>query len=193
MKGTLILLVMMTSIFSCKENTSKPQLADFNTETTIVANTFPDSVPTCVGKENLFESIPHFDTYGEYNFEVVGCTKNGLVAVYDHPTNEFYEFKFTINQEVNENKTMLKYIRMGYNSALKYKVDGNDVSDLHLFDNEFVTIKNEPEYDDVTYNATYKDKYIIIVTLRGKNLSSKAAVDSYVKAYLEAINKDFLD
>ncbi|SDH52510.1 hypothetical protein [Winogradskyella thalassocola] len=42
------------------------------------------------------------------------------------------------------------------------------------------------------YHATYKDKYIIIMTLRGKNLSSKATIDSYVKDYLEAINKDVL-
>tara|TARA_R110000744_G_scaffold8139_8_gene27450 strand:- start:97 stop:678 length:582 start_codon:yes stop_codon:yes gene_type:complete len=192
MKGALILLVLMTSIFSCKENITKPQLEAINTDTSMETNTFPESVPTCVGKENIFKSIPHLDTYGEYTYDVVGCTKHGLVAVYNHPSNEFYEFKFTISEEVNENKTMLKYIKTGHKSALQYKADGNDVSDLHLFDNEFVTLKKEPDYDDVTYNATYKDKYIIIITLRGKNLSGKAAIDSFLKKYLEAINKDLL-
>lgn len=192
MKKIAVIIIAILGIVSCKENSSKPQLAALDQDFEITATKFPTSVATCDKNKHLLDAIPHFDTVGEYNFKVVGCSKNGLAVVYDHPTKEFYEFKFTISEEVNENKTMLKYMRMGYNSALKYKVDGNDVSDLHLFDNAFLTTKSEPEYDDVTYNATYKDKYIIIITLRGKNLSSKATIDSFLVKYLEAIHKDLL-
>ncbi|WP_299778833.1 hypothetical protein [uncultured Formosa sp.] len=193
MKNILLFLAVITTMFSCKENKSTPQLVTIKENTLTTVSKFPERVPTCEPNKKLFDAVPHLDTYAVYNFKHVGCTKRGLVAQYDHPTEEFYEFTFTINEEVNENKTMFNYLRVGYNGAVKLNIEGTYVSDLHIFDNAFMTTTSEAEYDEVKYNATYKEKYIIIITLRGKDLSSKAAIDSYVKNYLEAINKDFLD
>ncbi|EPR71284.1 hypothetical protein [Cyclobacterium qasimii] len=193
MQKILLFLAVIITAISCKENKSTSQLVTINENTVTTVSKFPESVPTCEPNKKLFDAVPHLDTYAVYNFKDVGCTKRGLVAQYDHPTEEFYEFTFTINEEVNENKTMFNYLRVGYNGAVKLNIEDTYVSDLHIFDNAFMTTTSEAEYDEVKYNATYKDKYIIIITLRGKNLSSKAAIDSYVKNYLEAINKDFLD
>ncbi|MEH1008226.1 hypothetical protein VDP25_10805 [Winogradskyella sp. ECml5-4] len=193
MKNRLLFLAVITLMFSCKENESTAQLAPISENTVTVVSKFPESVPTCEPNKKLFDAVPHLDTYAVYNFKHVGCSKRGLVAQYDHPTEEFYEFTFTINEEVNENKTMYNYIRIGYNNAVKLDIEDTYVSDLHIFDNAFITTTTEAEYEEAKYHATYKDKYIIIMTLRGKNLSSKAAIDSYVKDYLESINKDFLN
>ena len=193
MKNMLLFLVVITITFSCKENVSTAQLVAIHEDTVTRVSKFPESVPTCERNKKLFDAVPHLDTYDIYNFKNVGCSKHGLAAQYNHPTNDFYEFTFTITEEVNENKTMFNYIRIGHKNAVKLDIEDTFVSDLNIFDNAFIITTTETEYEEAKYHATYKDKYIIILVIRGKNVSSKAAVDSYVKAYLEAINKDFLD
>jgi hypothetical protein len=193
MKNTLLFLLVMTTLFSCKENKSTALLVATNDNSATITSKFPESVRTCGANNKLFDAIPHLDTYATYNFKNVGCTKRGLGAQYDHPTEEFYEFNFTINEEVSENKTMLNYLKVGYNGAVKLDIEGTYVSDLHIFDNAFIATTREAEYEEAKYNATYKDKYIIILSIRGENLSNKAAIDSFVKKYLEAIKKDLLD
>lgn len=193
MKNTLLFLLVMTTLLSCKENKSTALLVATNDNSATITSKFPESVPTCEGNKKLFDAIPHLDTYVTYNFKNVGCTKRGLTAQYNHPTKEFYEFNFTINEEVNENKTMLNYLKVGYNGAVKLKIEGTYVSELHIFDNAFITTTIEAEYKEAKYHATYKDKYMIILSIRGENLSYKAAIDNFVKKYLEAIKKDLLD
>ncbi|MGO4920621.1 hypothetical protein [Maribacter spongiicola] len=193
MKNTLLFLLVMTTLLSCKENKSTALLVATNDNSATITSKFPESVRTCGANNKLFDAIPHLDTYETYNFKNVGCTKRGLIAQYDHPTKEFYEFNFTINEEVSENKTMLNYLKVGYNGAVKLKIEGTYVSDLHIFDNAFITTTTEAEYEEAKYHATYKDKYTIILSIRGENLTNKAAIDSFVAKYLETIKKDLLD
>ncbi|WP_424002153.1 hypothetical protein [Maribacter sp. IgM3_T14_3] len=193
MKNTLLFLLVITTLFSCKENKSTPLLVATNDNSATITSKFPESVRTCGANNKLFDAIPHLDTYATYNFKNVGCTKHGLSVQYDHPTKEFYEFNFTINEEVSENKAMLNYLKVGYNGAVKLDIEGTYVSDLSIFDNAFITTTTEAEYEEAKYHATYKDKYTIILAIRGENLSTKAAIDGLVKKYLEAIKKDLLD
>ena len=191
MKKIAFIICVILNFVSCKENTSQPLANLVNQEITIQETTFPKNAASCEKNQHLFGAIPHLDNIGDYNFKSVGCVGKAIMVNYDHPTNQFYEFHLSI-KELGENKAMLQYVKLGYNTASKYKVNGNDISDLNIFDNASFRTKQEPEYFDVSYSASYKDKYIIKIIIGGKNLSNKEQIDSFLKKYLEPFKKDSL-
>ena len=72
------------------------------------------------------------------------------------------------------------------------KANGTDISDLKIFDNEVINIKKSTEYFEVFYMATYRKNYTIIITIKGKDLSSKGIVEPFLNDYLKAFKKQSL-
>ena len=107
-------------------------------------------------------------------------------------TEQNYELQTIIYQELNENKPMYNITTAGYGMTSVSKVNGSDISSLKIFDNEVINIKKSPEYYDVSYMATYKKNYTIVITVRGKDLSTKEKLDGFLKKYLEAFKKEEL-
>ncbi|WP_158850607.1 hypothetical protein [Algibacter sp. L1A34] len=190
-KKFLLVFSVILGFVSCKENTSKPLAENIYQEAITGETKFPTSVVSCKKNKHLFNAIPHVDKIADYTFKYVVCVGKVIAVNYNHPTNEFYEFQLSV-KELGENKAMLPYIKLGYNTASKYKLNGNDISSLQVFENAFLTTKKEQNYNDVAYNASYKDKYIIQIVIRGKDLSNKEQIDNFLKEYLKAFKKEFM-
>ena len=191
MKKLVLVFSVILGFVSCKENTSKPLAENIHQEAITRETKFPTSVVSCKKNKHLFNAIPHADKIADYTFKSVGCVGKVIAVNYNDTTNEFYEFQLSV-KELGENKAMLQYVKLGYNTASKYKLNGNDISDLQVFENASLTTKRESEYYDVSYNASYKDKYIIQIVIRGKDLSNQEQIDNFLKEYLKAFKKEFM-
>lgn len=186
MKKNILILIMGICCVSFKANTSKNEMA-------MQATKFPTNSISCKKNKNLFTAIPHLDKIQDYDFKSVGCSfMNSIVVKYNHPTEKYYTFQSIIYQETTENKPMHNSATFGYEMASVTKVNGTSTSDLKTFNNAVLTIKNNPKYFDVSYVATYKKDYTIMISIRGKDLSNKKKVDDFLKKYLEAFNLDAL-
>ncbi len=186
------IFLIVISIFSCKENNPKLQEESDNKNKIVETKKFATEYDSCGKTKYLFDAIPHFEKIEDYTFESVGCNGTSIVARYNHPTEQNYEFQTIIYQELNENKPMYNITTAGYEMTSVSKVNGSDISSLKIFDNEVINIKKSPEYYDVSYMATYKKNYTIVITVRGKDLSTTEKVDSFLKKYLEAFKKEEL-
>ena len=187
-----IIFFVVISVFSCKENNSKLQEESDSESKIVGTKKFATEYDSCGKTKYLFDAIPHFEKIEDYTFESVGCNGTSIVARYNHPTEQNYEFQTIIYQELNENKPMYNITTAGYGMTSVLKVNGSDTSSLKIFDNEVINIKKSLEYYDVSYMATYKKNYTIVVTVRGKDLSTKEKLDGFLKKYLEAFKKEEL-
>ncbi len=189
----IILLILVTVNFlSCKENNSK-LTEDSNEKNKEVKETkFSTDYDSCEKTKYLYDAIPHFDKIENYNFESVGCSGNSIIARYNYPTEQNYEFQTIIYQEVAENKPMYNITTASFEMITVSKVNGSDISDLKIFDNEVLNIKKSIEYFDVSYMATYKKNYTIVITIKGRDLSTKEKVENFLRDYLKAFKKDSL-
>jgi hypothetical protein len=185
-KITLFIVVVLSSI-SCKQNNSKLE-SETNKPETETGTKFLADGNSCKKPNYLFDAVPHLDKIGDYNFESVGCSGTTIVVKYNHPTEKNYEFQTIIYYEATENKPMFNIATAGYGMTSVTKVNGCDSSDLKIFDNAMMTIKNSPDYFDVSYVATYKKDYTLMISIRGKDLPNKQKVDAFLKQYLQAFN-----
>lgn len=186
------IFLIVISIFSCKENNSKFQEESNNEYKIVGTKKFATEYDSCGTTKYLFDAIPHFEKIEDYTFESVGCNGTSIVARYNHPIEQNYEFQTIIYQELNENKPMHNLTTAGYGMTSVSKVNGSDISSLKIFDNEVINIKKSKEYYDVSYMATYKKNYTIVITVRGKDLLTKEKLDGFLKKYLEAFKKEEL-
>lgn len=192
----LLFILIAVSFLSCKENNSK--LAEVSNKVKNKAGImkFPSDCGNCQKNINLCNAIPHIEKYQDYYLKSIGCSApfgNSIVAQYNHPTEKKYEIKVFIYQELDEHKPMYNTTTANYKMISIAKVNGSDVSDLKIFDNEVLNIKNNSEYFDVSYTATYKKNYSIAVAIRGKDLSTKEKVDAFLRKYLETFKKEELN
>lgn len=193
MKKTALIALVILGFISCKENNSKVQTESNVQNSEVETIKFPTEKESCEKTKYLFEAIPHLDQFKDYNLESVECFGNGIGIRYNHPTQKNYEIQVFIYEEKTEHKPMYNIATAGFEMTSGMKVNGTDVSDLKIFDNAVLTIKKDPEYYDVHYNATYKKNYTIMIGVRGKDLSNKQKVDNFLKKYLEAFKKEELN
>ena len=193
MKSYRIILLIFVAVgtISCKENNTKPNQESIEGNKEVKKAKFSTEYDSCAETKYLYDAIPHVDKIENYTFESVGCSGNSIVARYDHPTQN-YEFQTIIYHEVAENKPMYNLSMASFEMTSVMKANGTDISDLKIFDNEVINIKKSTEYFEVSYMATYRKNYTIIITIKGKDLSSKGIVEPFLNDYLKAFKKQSL-
>ena len=196
---------LLISLFSCKEKTDTHSSNEYikeqpeATEKQMVEHKFND-VNGCSQYTNLYEALPHLDTYKDMEFRVLECIHEeqsttaswtSLNTSYADPKSKnqmevtFYEIK----GKVSEERDVIQLAKTYYNEFTKmpnfYK------SGLTFFENASVNIlesDTEDNYSKATYLCSYQDKYALLINLEMLGKMNLAKVDLFLKDYLLAIN-----
>lgn len=190
-------LLLVFVLLSCKNNealSDNKTVAELESSDKIdLKSEFPDINATCTGKENLFNAIPHLDSYDEYNFVKVACVGTNILAEYNHPKEKLFNIKICLYQEKEKNKIFFNTAKATYENLKQFKNKNNEISDLKILDNAYINFKKDLKYDKITYSATFKKDYTFIINVKGKNLSSKELADGFLYEYLKNINLSALN
>jgi hypothetical protein len=211
MKKSIILILFLSSILACKSNketteTTETQVTQAEPEPEeYIARKFEDT-EGCSYYANIFEAIPHLDTYKEQGFGKVECLinkeKTGMppnitVSYVDRKTNNNFKMQVTeISGEfAKEELNNLKLAKTSYNEVTKVAGSNTFKSSLTVFDNISAKIEESQtpgEKSSATYFGTFKDKYVFAITIEMDGKIDLATADKYIKEYLEGINKEAL-
>ena len=189
MKNIAISIVLVTNLLACSPSAptdgATTESADNKAS---VAVKFVDENDTCKDVKYLFDALPKLESYRGYSLVSVGCFNHTIVAQYKSATLKNDEIKLFLHEEAGENKQNFNMTKMSFELLGASKVNGMDFSDLKIFENVSMNIKNTAAYSDVAYLGTYKANYSFNASIRGQNLNNKTAVDAFIKTYLEAID-----
>lgn len=183
-----ISLILATNIVACSPSAPTDSASNDNDNKAVLAVKFVDEHDTCKDVKYLFDALPKLESYQGYNLISVGCFNHTIVAQYKSATHKNDEIKIFLHEETSENKQNFNMTKMSFELLGVSKVNGMDFSDLKIFENVSMNIKNTAAYSDVTYLGTYKSNYSFNASIRGQNLNNKLAVDGFIKTYLEAID-----
>ena len=212
MKKVIIVTLLMTTFFSCKEkneNTDSSEITNEQVETEKAENKSPkfEDVNGCSQYENLYEALPHLDTYKNLSFGSLECmeikeksafSKNLKVTYFDNKSKTNIEVNiFEISGEsVKEELNNVTMAKASFNTLTKVPSSNTFKSNLTIFENASVNISqsaDEKEFSNATYLGTYKDKYSIWINVGMLGKIDLAKVDTLLKEYLEAFKMESLN
>jgi hypothetical protein len=211
MKKVIFISILLLSVLACKE---KSESRETTQKAAVQTDPAPDEIldrkfedkDGCSYYANLFEAIPHLDTYKEMGFgkleclinkETTGMPPNIKAQYYDKNTNDNVEIQlFEISGEfAKEELNNVNMAKTSYNEITKIAGANTFKSSLTVFDNASVKIENAKSTDEkstAVYLATYKDKYSIWANIEMTGKIDLAKVEVFIKEYLEGINKEAL-
>ncbi|MEQ1488767.1 MAG: hypothetical protein ABL920_09745 [Methylotenera sp.] len=188
MKNIIISFILATNMVACTPSAPEDGANTNAEEKAAVAVAFVDEHDSCKDVKYLFDALPKLEAYQGYNLEGVACFGHSISAEYKNPKVEHSKLQVFLHEEAGENKQTFNMSKVMFDMAKISKVNGIDISDLTIFNNAAMSIKKGVDYDDVAYMATYKQNYSLNMSLRGKDLGNKLAVDAFIKPYIDGFN-----
>lgn len=212
MKKLIIAIFLGTSFFSCKEKNENQDSVEIATEQVESKKTeskplkFED-INGCSQYSNLYDALPHFDTYKNLEFGQMGCISIKEKSAFSTDINVTYfnnESKTNIkvhfyevsDESAKEELNMVNMAKASYNTFTKVPSSNTFKSSLTIFDNASIKIdqsQDEKELSTATYLGTFKDKYSIWIDVEMQGKIEVAKVDLLLKEYLEAFKKEALN
>ena len=209
MKKVIIATLLFTSFFSCKENKDTAEVETKQIETEKKESNSPKFRDTngCSQYANLYEALPHIDTYKNLSFGELNCmeikekstfSKDLNVNYFDNKTKtsikiHIYEIS---GESKNEELNLVNMAKTSFNTYTKFAGQNVYKSKLNTFENASIKIfhnESEKELSTATFLATYKDKYSLWIDVEMLGKIDAPKVDELIKEYLEAIKKDALN
>ena len=201
MKKTLIIITFGTLLFSCKENkdSSNTKIEQVETEKTVVKSRKFEDTKDCSQYTNLYNALPHLDTYKDLEFGEIDCSKDG--EGYSKALNVTYynnNSKTSITNHLFETSgtDRINTAKASFNTLTKIPSSNTFKSSLTIFENASVNIsqsENEKEPSKATYLGTFKDKYSIWINIEMLGKIDVVKIDTFLKEYLEEYKKEELN
>lgn len=208
MKKTAIIIAFGILLFSCGKNeeATESKTETVEAETTEVKGSKFEDKYGCKQYANLYEALPHLDTYKNLECTELQCIDTNEsspfstameISYFNNTTMTnmkvyLYEISGESAKEELNNITMAK---ASFNELTKLPGTFTYKSSLTTFDNASVRISQsevETEKSTATYLGTWKDKYSIWINVEMPGKIDVAKVDALLKEYLEAFKKDEL-
>lgn len=212
MKKIIIATLLITCFFSCKEkneNTDSSETITEHVETEKEENKSPkfEDINGCSQYSNLFEALPHLDSYKNLEFDALECMSLNEKSAFTTNLNvTYFDNKSKTNIKVNlfevsgesakEEVNNISMAKASFNTLAKIPSSNTFKSSLTIFENATVNIAqsaDEKELSKATYLGTYKDKYSIWIDVEMPGKIDVLKIDLLLKEYLDAFKKESLN